>query len=166
MALPIEAVRALAAVCMPMLNDPQIDATLRDVVIGLALHESRLEPTAVHINPNGTIDRGMLQINSPNLARLGLTPETAFDPCQSLHAGAEVFMEALSRYNTGTTTRGFTNGYVVAALKAIHAARGSLGAVARPSLPPGSAAAFPPSVDLESSPGAGEIIFTTRESRP
>lgn len=76
-----------------------------------------------------SVDVGIMQINSANFARLGLTLEAAFDPCKSVAAGAAVLAGgytggdthegqqsalrvALSEYNTGDTQRGFTNGYV------------------------------------------------------
>ncbi|MCE6958111.1 lytic transglycosylase domain-containing protein [Cereibacter sphaeroides] len=77
-----------------------------------------------------SIDMGLGQINSANLAWLDLTPETVFDPCRNLAAaetvlrdgydraraaGAskdEALQQALSHYNTGSLTRGFANGYV------------------------------------------------------
>jgi hypothetical protein len=143
-ALTLEAARALAVICLPTLNDPQMTETLRDVVLGLGLHESRLNPAAINTNPNGTVDRGMLQINSSNLARVGLTPETAFDPCNSLRAGGQIFLEALSIYNTGSPSRGISNGYVVAAMEAIRAARGKMGAAVAKGTPDlAAAAAFP-----------------------
>lgn len=75
-------------------------------------------------------DAGLMQINSENWAWLGLSPETVFDPCTNIAAGAKVLMgnyeravrthghgqealrAALSAYNTGSMTRGITNGYV------------------------------------------------------
>ena len=73
-------------------------------------------------------DAGLMQINSANFARLGLTPETVFDPCTNLRAGAVVLADnygrardaghsdplraAISEYNTGSRTRGVSNGYV------------------------------------------------------
>ncbi|MBU8541730.1 lytic transglycosylase domain-containing protein [Falsiroseomonas tokyonensis] len=77
-----------------------------------------------------SVDLGLMQVNSTNLSRLGLTIADAFDPCRSLEAGARVLAEgyaaaargeadpqralrtALSRYNTGHPERGFANGYV------------------------------------------------------
>jgi hypothetical protein len=73
-------------------------------------------------------DAGLMQINSSNFARLGLTPETLFDPCTNLSAGARVLADnygrarnaghgnplqaAISEYNTGSRSRGLQNGYV------------------------------------------------------
>ena len=76
-----------------------------------------------------SVDLGLMQINSGNLARLGLTPATAFDPCQSIAAAARILVgsyvggathddqqaalrEAISDYNTGNAVDGFGNGYV------------------------------------------------------
>jgi type IV secretion system protein VirB1 len=76
------------------------------------------------------IDLGLGQINSANLTRTGLTVEDAFDPCKNLTASATILHEnyqaasrkvegrqaalhaALSAYNTGSFTKGFSNGYV------------------------------------------------------
>lgn len=67
-------------------------------------------------------DAGLMQINSKNFDRLGLTPETVFDPCTNLRAGAVVLADnyvrarddghssplnaALSEYNTGSRSKG------------------------------------------------------------
>ena len=75
-------------------------------------------------------DLGLGQVNSRNLPALGISVAQAFDPCTNLR-GADAIMTAgylgaarlvgtgqvalrmgLSAYNTGTYTRGFTNGYV------------------------------------------------------
>ena len=76
-----------------------------------------------------SVDIGIMQINSANFTRLGLTLASAFDPCQSVAAGAAILAGdytggdspagqqsalrvAISRYNTGDAQRGFANGYV------------------------------------------------------
>lgn len=77
-----------------------------------------------------SIDMGLGQINSANLDWLGLTVESVFDSCTNLSASEKVLRDgydrarkqgsdpetalhqALSAYNTGTFTRGFSNGYV------------------------------------------------------
>ena len=76
-----------------------------------------------------SVDLGLGQINSRNMRWLGLTWETAFDPCTNVAALARVLTTnynavkpgrdpqtalrvALSMYNTGSQTRGFRNGYV------------------------------------------------------
>lgn len=81
-----------------------------------------------------SVDLGLMQINSANFPRLGMTITDAFDPCRSLAAADRVLVEgyarsgpdgdeqvalhrALSRYNTGSPLRGLGrdaggNGYV------------------------------------------------------
>lgn len=87
--------------------------------------------TAKWLIANGyNIDMGLGQVNSANLAKTGLTVEHAFDPCKNLAAAATILTwnyqsasrktdnqqaalhAALSAYNTGSFTRGFSNGYV------------------------------------------------------
>jgi type IV secretion system protein VirB1 len=118
----------------------------------IAQTESGLNPFSIHDNTSGitgtpeiadeaaaianklmiaghSVDVGLMQINSMNFAVLGLTVETALDPCRSIEAGAIILTNgymgganhaqqqaalriAISRYNTGDATRGFANGYV------------------------------------------------------
>jgi len=77
-----------------------------------------------------SVDLGLLQINSRNLAGLGYTIEQALDLCTNIRGGAailtanyaeaargrgegqEALKAALSAYNTGSFFRGFANGYV------------------------------------------------------
>lgn len=78
-----------------------------------------------------SVDVGLMQVNSTNLPRLGLTIADSFDPCTNIAAGAQILREgyaaaaqaepgqpqralriAFSRYNTGDAQRGFHNGYV------------------------------------------------------
>ena len=74
------------------------------------------------------IDLGLAQINSNNLKWLGLSVEQVFDPCTNIKAMQTVYLDcfakaganglgtrmqrAFSCYNTGSTSRGFSNGYV------------------------------------------------------
>lgn len=82
-----------------------------------------------------SVDLGIMQINSENLAALGMTIDDALDPCRSLKAGARILSDAyakgetaadrqaavliaLSRYNTGRALDGLANGYVGQVLSA------------------------------------------------
>lgn len=76
------------------------------------------------------IDLGLGQVNSVNLAKTNLSVEDAFDPCRNLAASATILQwnfesaskripeqqaalqAAISAYNTGSFTKGFSNGYV------------------------------------------------------
>ena len=77
-----------------------------------------------------SVDIGLMQVNSRNLAALGVTVEQVLDPCRNIHAAATILtadyaaaartrgdgqaalQAALSAYNTGDFYRGFANGYV------------------------------------------------------
>lgn len=82
------------------------------------------------INNRYNIDMGLGQVNSVNLAKTKLSVNDAFDPCKNLSAAATILKwnfdsaskkipgdqqalhAAISAYNTGSFTRGFSNGYV------------------------------------------------------
>jgi type IV secretion system protein VirB1 len=77
-----------------------------------------------------SVDLGLMQVNSRNLAALGVTVEQGFDPCTNIRSGAAILAAdygdaaralgegqpalraALSAYNTGDFHRGFENGYI------------------------------------------------------
>ncbi|WP_137935832.1 lytic transglycosylase domain-containing protein [Chitinivorax sp. B] len=83
-----------------------------------------------------SVDMGLMQINSRNLARLNLTPAEVFEPCRNLRAGAAILtaqygkasqthgtgtkalLQAISAYNTGNFQGGFSNGYVAKVVRA------------------------------------------------
>lgn len=87
--------------------------------------------TAEYLLANGyNFDSGLGQINSANVRKFGMKWADVFEPCANLSAAARVLTEcfvrasdgqldqqtalrnALSCYNTGSFTRGHTNGYV------------------------------------------------------
>ena len=144
--LDLAAVLSLAQACAP--------GVAPETLAAVAYVESRFDAMAIGVNrgPRPTrlsrdhaeaarlaqsllargadLDLGLAQINSRNLAWLGLSVEDAFDPCRNLAAAATVLRAgyrpasdnpihrqaalrvALSRYNTGHPQRGFRNGYV------------------------------------------------------
>ena len=76
------------------------------------------------------VDLGLMQINSSNLRRYGLSVKDAFEPCRNIRVGSQILKEhyrrakqimgpghsalkaALSAYNTGNFYAGATNGYL------------------------------------------------------
>lgn len=88
---------------------------IHDDVTGRVYHPTGLEQAlriATHCQMDGhDIDVGLMQINSGNFPWLHLSLAEAFDPAQSIRAGARL-LTAISKYNTGSATRGFANGYV------------------------------------------------------
>ncbi len=145
MILTVAAFVHLAATCGPSVHV--------DTLASIVQAETQFDTLAIHDNTTGrtyhpatsaeavriatdlvtaqrhSADLGLMQINSGNLAGLGMSVMDAFDPCKSIAAGARVLvagyqrpaagtdaqpalLRALSRYNTGNPGRGFTNGYV------------------------------------------------------
>ena len=191
MILTLSALAALARACAP--------AVAPETLVPVVRVESGFDPLAIGVNgahrrvyhPRSTaeavavagallrrdenLDLGLGQINSRNLARLGLGLADAFDPCRNLAAGAQVLQEgyrradpspgeeqlglrvALSFYNTGHPRRGFANGYVArvtrAAAQIVPALAASPGptAAAGPAEPPGPPAA---SLDIFAGPAS------------
>ena len=139
-------ITALIHQCAPAVAPVVVEAIMRT--------ESGFDPLALHINggvrlrsPPRTaaqaatwsqwlidrgysVDMGLMQINSRNLASLRLTAADVFEPCQNIKAGAAILaaqydrsvqvsgvgsralLQAISAYNTGTFKGGFRNGYV------------------------------------------------------
>jgi type IV secretion system protein VirB1 len=119
--MTLAAVLALASQCAPNLD--------QNLIVGIAKHESGLNPVVLHDNATSrsyapetvsealtlaaylihvqghSVDLGLMQINSRNLAYLGLSESQAFDACHSIQAAATLF-RAISYYNTGSPTRG------------------------------------------------------------
>jgi type IV secretion system protein VirB1 len=166
----------LAARCAPTVAVQ----TLRAV----ALTESGLDPWALHDNTTSvsarpatfeaalltaqswldrgdSIDIGLMQINSANLAALGMTAQTALDACVSLAGGAAVLQAAygggstpadqqvalllaLSRYNTGSPLRGIMNGYARRVMASVEGGSASPMVVARGTPSPASDAVANP----------------------
>ena len=140
------ALQLLLVVCAPNVAPVTLEALIRAESGGnvLALHvngpvrPSRAPCTVQEaaglakqaIRAGYSVDLGLLQVNSKNLAALGYTIEQMFDPCANLAAGAAILTDAyrdaarvhgpgqkalraaLSVYNTGSRVRGLRNGYV------------------------------------------------------
>ncbi|UEM08121.1 transglycosylase SLT domain-containing protein (plasmid) [Skermanella rosea] len=133
------------AIQIALAHAPQVAP---ETVLAFAYAESALDPLAIHSNTERrsyapatateaaalarsllakghSLDLGLMQINSANLIRTGLTVESAFDPAESVRAGGMILVEAYqrcdsqldrlrcmaSRYNTGHPARGIRNGY-------------------------------------------------------
>jgi type IV secretion system protein VirB1 len=132
--------------------------------------------TAKWLIDNGyNIDLGLGQVNSSNLRKTGLTVEDAFDPCKNLAASAMILHgnykeasrkivgeqaalnAAISAYNTGNFTAGFSNGYVQ---RVMHNAGATPGVVTNAGVPiPLMAGAKPPAkVRTKSKPQAAKTV--------
>ncbi|WP_315862500.1 lytic transglycosylase domain-containing protein [Ralstonia mojiangensis] len=91
------------------------------LLYAIAEVESNLVPSAINRNRNGSIDYGVMQINSLHLSKLksvGIDERRLLDePCVAVHVGASILAELISRhgytwaavgaYNAGSSaTRG------------------------------------------------------------
>jgi type IV secretion system protein VirB1 len=144
--LGAELVIRLAEQCAPqaapqtLLAIARVESGLDPLVIGVnrpvarRVRSATVEEAAAQakalIAAGANVDLGLVQINSANLHRLGLSVSEAFDPCRNLAAGAILLQgdylsargawpdaqaalrSALSLYNTGDVARGIRNGYV------------------------------------------------------
>jgi hypothetical protein len=140
MVMTAAAVLALANAC--------VGPSLAPVMVGIAQHESGLDPSVVHRNPNGTIDVGLVQVNSLNFAWLGLTMQTAMDPCRNLAAGARVL---LVKYNGNPPDAGKVT-YANAVTARIRSLDGNSGVAS------GATHQNDEAPDLEDAPGQPETL--------
>lgn len=132
MALTVAAFMSLAVSCAPQVAPETLAAIARaeSSFNEFAIHDnttrqshaptSKEEAVAITtrlLAAGHSIDAGILQINVGNWGWTDLTLETAFDPCANIRAGATVLTQ-ISRYNTGSSTAGFRNGYVTRVVSA------------------------------------------------
>lgn len=69
-----------------------------DVLRAIAWHESHFLPWIVHRNRDGSTDYGPMQINSRNLAFLGLDRRAVLASCTNIMAGARLYLRMVRRY--------------------------------------------------------------------
>jgi type IV secretion system protein VirB1 len=189
--LSVVAALALAHQCAPDIA-PQ-------TIASIAKAESGLDALAVHDNTSGAeytpealgaaialatslivaqhhnVDLGLMQVNSANLAAVGLSIRDAFDACHSMRAGGEILSQAfhhalraaLSTYNTGDPNRGITNGYVArveAAATAVPAIAAFAPAGPAPASPTPIARASAGAWDVFARGGGTSFVFTSQGS--
>ncbi len=83
------------------------------------------------------VDLGLMQVSTAEAKRRGISPDSLLEPCTNLRVGwlileddyriekqtygpgQQALQHAISRYNTGDTQRGITNGYLGRVLAAV-----------------------------------------------
>jgi type IV secretion system protein VirB1 len=199
MSLPFAEALALALQCAPtvapetLLSVVQVESSFNPLAIGVngapRTKVAATSPRDAVVQARGlmaagrNIDLGLAQINSRNLAWLGLTVEDAFDPCRNLAAAARVLqvgygpsaeigeqpalLRALSRYNTGGDTAGFRNGYIAkvtaAATRIVPVIRG---AAVAPTLIQTAEAPPRPAWDVFGQSAGGGFVIRLSTPRP
>jgi type IV secretion system protein VirB1 len=195
---------ALAATCAPSVA-PETLAAVARAESGFNAHAINLNGAGGGTQPVGSreeaialatelvvvrrrsVDLGLMQVNSANLGRLGLSIADAFDPCRSMEAGARVLAEgyaaaarseadpqralrvALSRYNTGHPERGFANGYVgrieASAERVVPALRLRGEASVNPTPPAPSPGTASPATPAPPGPPVWDVFGQARQAR-
>jgi len=83
------------------------------ILRAIALTESAMDSTAINHNTNGSVDIGLMQINSrwfPSLAEIGIQPGDLWNPCTNIQVGAWILAGEVRRF-----------GYTWQAIGAYHA---------------------------------------------
>ncbi|MDA8093656.1 MAG: lytic transglycosylase domain-containing protein [Betaproteobacteria bacterium] len=78
----------------------------------IAGHESGFRQNLVHRNRNGSVDIGLMGINSswyPKLARVGIVPRDLFHECTNIMVGAWIFALGVQRYGMSWKAVGVYN---------------------------------------------------------
>lgn len=71
------------------------------ILKAIAWQESRGRSEAIHVNQNGSIDYGMMQINSIHLrelSRYGLTRDSLMNGCRNVYIGAWHLRRMMNKY--------------------------------------------------------------------
>lgn len=79
---------------------------------GIAQVESGMRPDRVNTNSNGTVDIGLMQINSswlPVLAREGISEQSLFDACTNAYVGAWILSENIRQFGPNWNAVGAYN---------------------------------------------------------
>ena len=71
------------------------------ILRAIAWQESRNRPDAKHVNANGSVDYGVMQINTvhlPTLAQYGIGREALMSPCKNIYIAAWQLRRQINRY--------------------------------------------------------------------
>lgn len=82
------------------------------ILWAIASNESRFQPAAIGKNTNGTVDIGLMQINSswlPKLQKMNISRSDLFDPCTSIDVGAWILAHNIHQYGYTWTAIGAYN---------------------------------------------------------
>jgi len=69
-----------------------------ELLIAIARVESGMDPNALNVNKDGSVDVGLMQVNSAWKSRLGPGWEAIEDPCFNVMVGAWILRQCIDRY--------------------------------------------------------------------
>lgn len=84
------------------------------VLVAISRTESNVNPRAINRNSDGSLDIGLMQVNSqwwPTLAKFGIRPEHLWDACTSIHVGAWILANNLRRADFWTAVGAYNAGW-------------------------------------------------------
>jgi len=82
------------------------------LLYAIAKTESGLNPKALNHNRNGSVDVGLMQINSawfPKLRKLGIDEQQLYQPCTNIEVGAWILAQNMRRLGNTWTAVGAYN---------------------------------------------------------
>jgi len=82
------------------------------ILYSIANVESSLDPNAVNINNDGTMDHGLMQINDfwlPKLKGFGIGRKDLYDSCTSIYVGAWILNDLIVTYGFKWISIGYYN---------------------------------------------------------
>jgi len=68
------------------------------LLVAIASVESGLNPRAINYNRNGSVDYGIMQINSHWIKKYKILQEWIWEPCYNIHFGAMVLKRCMDKY--------------------------------------------------------------------
>jgi soluble lytic murein transglycosylase-like protein len=71
------------------------------LLMAIAKQESDFQPHVKHTNTNGSVDVGLMQINSQHfktLNRFNISEQSLLDPCVNVHVGAWILSRAIKEH--------------------------------------------------------------------
>jgi hypothetical protein len=71
------------------------------LALAVAAHESNFNPTATHVNPNGTTDWGVMQLNDLTVQTFNVS--NPLDPQQNINAGVQLLSQLSNKYSGNLT---------------------------------------------------------------
>ena len=82
------------------------------ILRAIAVTESSMNPQAINHNTNGSVDVGLMQINSQWFSRLsekGVQSNDLWNPCTNIHVGAWILAKEIRRFGYGWRAVGAYN---------------------------------------------------------